>query len=127
MRVHIVVQRQPGHHRKTRSSFIVLASSLTKSSYQGSGLNISDFKQVNVPVLWVHHKHDPCRWTSYADAKYFAQKTRAPLLTVTGSKNNRGDACKPFTEHGFVGMEEKTVKAILAWIRTGQVPSDVSE
>jgi len=106
---------------------IVLASSLTKSNYQGPGLSVSNFKQVNVPVLWVHHKHDPCRATPYSNAKDFAKDTRSPLLTVTGSKNSRGDACKPFTEHGFVGMEEKTVKAIMAWIRTGQVPPDVSE
>jgi hypothetical protein len=32
-----------------------------------------------------------------------------------------------FTEHGFVGMEAKTIKAILSWIRTGTVPRDVSE
>lgn len=32
-----------------------------------------------------------------------------------------------FTEHGFVGMEAKTIKAMLSWIRTGAVPGDVSE
>jgi len=32
-----------------------------------------------------------------------------------------------FTEHGFVGMEAKTIKAIMSWIRTGAVPGDVSE
>ncbi|HLQ27241.1 MAG TPA: hypothetical protein VK138_15360 [Acidiferrobacterales bacterium] len=106
---------------------IVLASSLTRLNYQEPGLSISDFKQVNVPVLWVHHKNDPCRWTPYSYAKDLAQATYSPLLTVYGSKNGRGGACKPFTEHGFVGMEEKTVKAIVAWIRTGQVPPDVSE
>ena len=33
----------------------------------------------------------------------------------------------PYTQHGFVGMEIKTIKAVLSWIRTGQVPPDVTE
>jgi hypothetical protein len=32
-----------------------------------------------------------------------------------------------FTEHGYLGMEAKTIKAILSWIRTGAVPAGVSE
>jgi hypothetical protein len=32
-----------------------------------------------------------------------------------------------YTEHGFLGMEAKTIKAILSWIQTGAVPADVSE
>jgi hypothetical protein len=32
-----------------------------------------------------------------------------------------------FTEHGFVGMEAKTIKAILSWIQTGAAPADVAE
>jgi hypothetical protein len=31
------------------------------------------------------------------------------------------------TEHGFVAMEAKTIKAILAWIRSGTAPGEVSE
>jgi hypothetical protein len=42
-------------------------------------------------------------------------------------KNSRGDACQPFSEHGFVGMEDKTVKAIVGWIRSGQVPADIGD
>jgi len=33
----------------------------------------------------------------------------------------------PPPSHGFAGMEVKTVKAIVAWIRTGQVPSEIGE
>ena len=56
-----------------------------------------------------------------------AEETRTPLLTVTGVGERRGQPCMAFTEHGFVGMEAKTIKAILSWIRTGIVPADVSE
>lgn len=49
------------------------------------------------------------------------------LVTVTGVAYPRGKPCVAFTEHGFVGMEAKTIKAILSWIRTGDVPGDVFE
>lgn len=48
-------------------------------------------------------------------------------MTVTGVAYPRGKPCMAFTQHGFVGMEAKTIKAILSWIRTGAVPGDVSE
>lgn len=106
---------------------VALASSLTSPNYQGAGLTLADAKKINVPILWVHHKNDPCRFTSYSRAKDFAGETRSPLLTVTGSKGSRGEACKPYTEHGFVGMEQPTIKAINEWIRTGQPPTNVSD
>jgi hypothetical protein len=85
----------------------VLASALTIANYQGPGLSVSDFKDEKIPVLWVHHRNDPCRWTSYSRARDYAKDTNSALVTVTGVKNSRGDACQPFSEHGFVGMEDK--------------------
>jgi hypothetical protein len=46
---------------------------------------------------------------------------------VTGAKDSRGNPCDAFSEHGYVGMEIKTIKAIMSWIRTGQTPADVSD
>lgn len=46
---------------------------------------------------------------------------------MTGVGDRRGQPCTAFTEHGFVGMESKTIKAILSWIRTGAVPAGVSD
>jgi hypothetical protein len=48
-------------------------------------------------------------------------------VTVTGAHDSRGNPCDALSEHGFVGMEVKTIRAILSWIQTGQVPPDVSE
>ena len=106
---------------------VVLAAALTSPNFQGPGLRLGEVKQLTIPALWVHHRRDPCRATMYSTAKAYAEEMHAPLLTVTGSKNARGDPCEALSEHGFVGMEVKTVKAILAWIRTGQAPSEISE
>jgi hypothetical protein len=59
--------------------------------------------------------------------KSYAEETKTSLLTVTGAGERRGDPCEPFSEHGFVGMEVKTIRAIMSWIKTGQVPPDVTE
>lgn len=106
---------------------LVLAASLVTPSFQGSGVRVSDVKQVSIPVLWVHHANDPCRYTQHSRVRQYAAETKTPLLTVTGVGDRRGDPCMAFTEHGFVGMEVKTVKAIVSWIRTGTVPPDVSD
>ena len=106
---------------------VVLTASVVSPSGRGRGLEIADVRQIRIPVLWVHNRDDPCKYTQYSRIKNYAEATKTPLLTVIGSNGVRGDACMAFTQHGFVGREIKTIKAILSWIRTGQVPPDVSE
>jgi pimeloyl-ACP methyl ester carboxylesterase len=106
---------------------VVLTSSLVMPGSQGIGLRVSDIRPITIPVLWVHHRNDPCKYTQYSRVKSYAEETKTPLLTVTGAGERRGDPCEPFSEHGFVGMEVKTIRAIMSWIKTGQVPPDVSE
>lgn len=105
---------------------VVLMSSLTKPSEQGVGVQLADVKKISMPILWVHHQHDPCKYTPYWQVKNYAAETQSPLLTVTGEEGVRGDPCGARTQHGFVGTEIKTIKAIVSWIRTGKVPPDVS-
>ena len=112
----------PSHARR-----VVLTSSLVTPGSQGPGLRVSDIQGITIPVLWVHHRNDPCRYTQYSRVKSYAEETKTPLVTVTGVGDRRGDPCEPFSEHGFVGMEVKTIRAILSWIRTGQVPPDVTD
>ena len=106
---------------------VALTASVVSSSRRGRGVEAADIKQIKIPVPWVHHRDDPCRYTPYCRVKGYAEDTKTPLLTVTGASGRRGDPCMAFTEHGFVGMEVKTIKAILSWIRTGTAPADVSE
>ncbi|HEU0289356.1 MAG TPA: hypothetical protein VFR39_01120 [Burkholderiales bacterium] len=106
---------------------VALTASLVTPSPVGPGVRVSDVRQVSIPVLWVHHRNDPCSYTQYSRVKQYAEETKTPLVTVTGAGNVRGDPCMAFTQHGFVGMEIKTIKAILGWIRTGAVPPDIAE
>lgn len=88
------------------------------------GLITSNFDDFKFPTLWVHHADDPCRVTPYSQAQQHAGKTRSPLITVRSGNAGRGEACKAFTQHGFVGMEAETVRAMKAWVVQGVV-SDV--
>jgi pimeloyl-ACP methyl ester carboxylesterase len=106
---------------------VVLSSSLTGPNFQGPGLRFSDVKALTMPVLWVHHRRDPCRVTPYSTIKSWAEELHEPLVTVNGSKDARGDPCEARSEHGYAGREVETIKAILAWIRTGQAPAEVGE
>jgi len=106
---------------------VALTASLVTPSFAGPGVRVSDVRQVNIPVLWVHHRNDPCSYTQYSRVKQYAEETKTPLVSVTGAGDVHGNPCDAFTQHGFVSMEIKTIKAILSWIRTGQVPGDVSE
>ena len=106
---------------------VVLTSSVVAPSRRGRGVEVADINAIRIPVLWVHNRNDPCKFTQYSRIRSYAEETKTPLVTVSGAGNVRGEPCEAFTEHGFVGMEVKTIKAILVWIRTGQVPADVTD
>ena len=42
---------------------VALTSSLVMKSFAGPGVRVSDVRQVNIPVLWLHHRNDPCSYT----------------------------------------------------------------
>jgi hypothetical protein len=104
---------------------IILTSSVIQPSRNGNGLSTVKWDQLTVPLLWVHHVADPCSYTSYRDARRFAEKSRSPLVTVRGGGPGRGDPCEAFSAHGFIGMERETVLAMRSWVKSGAVPADV--
>jgi pimeloyl-ACP methyl ester carboxylesterase len=106
---------------------VVLTASVVTPNKRGRGLAVADIQRIKIPVLWVHHRRDPCIATPHHRVKSYAEETKTPLVTVTGVGDSRGHPCEAFSEHGFVGMEVKTIRAILSWISTGVVPPDVTE
>ncbi len=100
---------------------VIFSSSLFNYSNNSQGLAGLDFDTMKMPMLWVHHANDGCRYTPYWLAKRLAEKTRTPLITVTSSQTGHGDICGPFAPHGYIGVEEQTVRAMKAWIVDGTV------
>jgi len=104
---------------------VILTASLFSPGRIGPGLAGVNWDALKAKLLWVHHEHDPCPWTSYRSARAFAGKTAAPLVTVRGGGPGRGDECQAFSAHGFVGIERETVLAMRGWVKSGEVPPDV--
>ena len=103
----------------------ILTSSVFSASRNGPGLSVATWEGFPGSLLWVHHEDDPCRYTSYRDAKAFAASSGKPLVTVRGGGPGRGQACQAYTAHGYVGIERPTVLAMRSWVKTGTVPADV--
>jgi len=101
---------------------IILTASVFLPSRGGPGLyGVSDWGKLPAPLLWVHHEDDPCPYTAYRIAREFAAKSASPLITMHGGGPGSGDACEARTAHGFAGVEEETIVAMRAWVRTGVV------
>jgi predicted esterase len=105
---------------------VIFTSSVFAPSREGPGLSWVSWESLAAPLLWVHHEHDPCAYTSYRDARRFAEKSRSLLVTVRDGGPGRGAACEPFTAHGFVGIASETVAAMRSWVKTGATPRDVT-
>lgn len=103
---------------------VIFTSSLFNNSGNSFGLASLDFDDFKTPMLWVHHADDGCRFTPFWQAKRHAEKTGAPLITVNASNIGRGDPCEAFSQHGYVGAEEQTVRAMKNWVVNG-IAADV--
>ena len=89
----------------------------------GQAMRTFDWSQAKAPQLFVHHRDDPCELTRYDSV--VARRKDVPLITVEGAANVRGEPCLAFTQHGFVGRERATMRAIVDWITTRQAPAVV--
>jgi pimeloyl-ACP methyl ester carboxylesterase len=105
---------------------VILTSSVFRAGRNGPGLTSARYEDLkSTKLLWVHHENDPCDFTQYRDARSSAERSGAPLVTVHGGGPFGGDACMPFSQHGYVGLEKEVVLAMRSWIKTGLVPADV--
>jgi predicted esterase len=106
---------------------VILTSSLLRPSRHGPGLSGTKWEALSVPLLWVHHKYDPCEYTPYREAQRAAAASRSPLVTVAGGGPGQGNPCEARTAHGFAGIELETITAMRQWIMSGAVPADVNK
>lgn len=93
---------------------VVLTSTLFQASRGGRGLQGFDFSAIKQPLLFVHHAADACGVTLPGAAR--ALEGRYPVIWVEGVQGTQGDACGPFSPHGYLGRETATVRAIVDWI-----------
>jgi hypothetical protein len=78
---------------------------------------------LKAPVLNVHHADDHCIHTPYSTVMAYSNNN---LVTVRGGEGT-GDICGGTHLHSMGGREESTSKAIIQWIKAGQIHSTVGE
>jgi hypothetical protein len=83
----------------------------------GNSLSGFDYTKVAAPMLHVHNADDSCMHTPYSIVKAYAGDN---LVTVRGGVPE-GDPCGGGNLHSHQGNEEKVVRAIISWIKTGKV------
>ena len=105
---------------------VIFTSSVFVAGRNGPGLSRADYRVLKSDVLFVHHVDDPCQFTPYPEAQAAAKQSGKPLVSVRGGGGWKGGLCEAFTAHGFVGAELAALRAMKAWIRTGQAPEEVS-
>ncbi len=107
----------------SRLAGVVLTSSVFDASRGGAGLSGFDYGKIKVPLLFVHHVEDGCRVTPYYAAKALSEKY--PLISVHGAKPATSGPCDPFAAHGYFGVEDATVDAIVRWMLGMPYPTQV--
>lgn len=99
---------------------IVLTSTMNDAKF----LRWIPLEDVSYPVLFVHHKNDYCKHTPVEEARRSASRMhkspKVDFVELDGGLPAKSDECEPLSNHGFFGIEDKTVSAILQWVATQQ-------
>jgi len=92
---------------------------LTSSIWSG-GISMVPLNQIAVPVLVVHNRDDGCGESPYAGVAGGMDALKAApakeLITVSGG-TSRSRPCDALSPHGYYGIEDQVVPAIIAWIK----------
>jgi len=100
-------------------SGVVLTSSIVAYKIPGA-VPTQSLEMIRVPTLVLHHADDACWACRPHEAKNIAGALKnAPIkqtILLSGGVGATGNPCEPMHHHGFVGMQEKAVDIIAAWI-----------
>ena len=108
---------------------LVLTSAVGDGSLASVPLHI-----ITYPVLFVHHRDDPCTSfeAAYRQHHRLIESSRVNFIEVLGGDQSRPIGCKPRDPgfglswaHGFSGKEREVVSAITDWARGKAVPAQI--
>ena len=105
----------------------VISSAAVTVRYRGAVSNFGwageafNMKELNVPVLNIHHEEDGCFVTPYSTVIKYSEKN---LVTVNGGTKN-GPVCGGGHYHSYEGNEFEVNIAIIKWIKTREVTPSI--
>lgn len=98
----------------------LVAGVVLTSSVWVRGMGQVAAERIKVPVLIVHNEDDGCFASPFAMVGAFrARLSAAPsvmFIPVSGG-SSRGAPCEAMSPHGYLGIEDRVVPQIVAWIR----------
>jgi dienelactone hydrolase len=106
---------------------------LTSAVGDGSLANVP-LQTIAYPVLFVHHREDPCTSfeAAYRQRHRLIESSRVNFIEVQGGDQSRLIGCKPRDPgfglswaHGFSGKEREVVRAIIDWVTGKPVPDRI--
>lgn len=99
---------------------VVLTESVSVMGGSHETVFDADLAQVTIPALIVANRDDRCNVAPPADApRIAAAMTHSPemkVLTVSGGVTRSKKDCGSLTPHGYYGIEDKVVDAIVRWL-----------
>jgi pimeloyl-ACP methyl ester carboxylesterase len=110
---------------------LVLTSTITRAKpdwkIRGShpdGVASMPLAKVTVPALIVSHRKDGCDITPAADApklsKALKSSRKVETVLLDGGAPPRSEPCEAMSQHGFLGIENAAVDAIVKFIKASQ-------
>lgn len=100
---------------------LVLTSSMTRPNRAGTAVTEMPLARITIPTLVVAHDDDGCGKTPPAGAdRIAAMLTASPKVEVkrfNGGDMPQSKPCQAMSPHGFIGIEDKVVDAIAAFIK----------
>lgn len=108
---------------KEAVSGLVLTSTMTRANKNGTHVPAMDLAAIRVPVLVLANQDDGCEHTPASDAPDLVQKfinaPRKEVKVLSGGAPAKAKPCLAMTPHGFLGLEDQAVGAIVKFIKSG--------
>jgi pimeloyl-ACP methyl ester carboxylesterase len=106
---------------------IVLTSSITRAKpnwkireSHPTGVASIPLQLFRGPALIISHEKDACELTPAADAeklkRALSASRKVSVVLIEGGLPPRSDACAAFSQHGFLGVEDKALAAIAKFV-----------
>ena len=104
---------------------VVLTGALGELGPRAVSLATLPLHNITYPVLFVHHKEDPCASfeAAYRQHQRLVNSPRVSFIEVLGGDRSREIPCSPVDAsrgksyaHGFSGKEREVVRAITDWV-----------
>ena len=109
-------------HLNDKIDGVILTSSISKTNKNGTSIVSLPLDKLTVPVLAIHHSQDACKTTRPGVIKdikrkaYNSSRFKSKLFDG-GDEPKNSNPCKAKTYHGYLGIENKVVDYMAAFIK----------